>query len=104
MCVAGEEHDAATIGAKTAEKSEDKGSMGDLDDLETLFVPILGDLCSPGQVPVIGVADNTGEWGKSVLCDLGGDAASEFVDGRKIGKIKLADRGLSARMLRNRRA
>lgn len=61
MCVAREEHDAATVWAKAAEKLEDEGSVGDMDHLESLFVAILDGLCWPEQVSVVSVAYYTSE-------------------------------------------
>ena len=101
MCVTGEKHDTAAVRAEAAEKPKNQGRMSDMDHLKALFVSICCSLDSTNKVPVIGIADKTGEWWKATICDLLGDVVCEFLYGRVVCEIKLIDVDVGFEVFRN---
>ena len=95
VCVAGEENDAAAVGCKTTEESEDEGGVSEMVDLKGLFVPVCREVWGASEIPIVGIADDASERGKFSIRNLRRDGIGEFFDGGEVGEIELADGSLS---------
>jgi hypothetical protein len=79
--IGGEKHQAAALGSKLAEETENQCYVSEMVHLKGLLVAVTGNFHIARLVPVISVANNAGERREGSACNFSGNSAGESVHG-----------------------